>query len=242
MKCFRLSFISLVIGILFLLSCKGPSVEVKVGKKVVCRYCGKVLLDSTRIISVPQKYAPKYQDSLVVVQSMCDSCGAIKESVKYGKVYICPRCGKVLKDRTKTIIVARSDAHKYQVERILAKNPCSACKAAEARRKHTQEVAAVRKNPTAFLKIKKHSWKTDWLGTATHYITIKNESGVRIKDIMVRFTYSTKTETDLPSSFKEPIYEILKPHQTRTFKVEDIWCTEHARKSGVRIVGATVAE
>lgn len=123
-----LGFVVLIVGLLYIITGKEPAVEVEIGRREVCRYCNKVIWDSTETIEVPAWSASHYEDSLVVTQSICDSCSNVEAEVRYGKEYVCPRCGRVLKDETKTIRVPRKDAYKYQVKRIERNEVCSFCR------------------------------------------------------------------------------------------------------------------
>ncbi len=107
-------------------------------------------------------------------------------------------------------------------------------KKAEAERIAKENLAEdQRENPEKYIEVTQNKREMDWFGTvAVHSITLKNNSQFDYKDITLKATYYSSSETQLDSS-NQTIYEILPAGATKTFKNINFWFAHSQSKSSV---------
>lgn len=91
-------------------------------------------------------------------------------------------------------------------------------RAIEAERQRTKELEQARRNPEKFLEIVDFRWSKTGFGTVmVANFTVKNKSGVGIKDFIIRCEHSAGSGTVIDSN-TQTVYEIIPPGKSKTFR------------------------
>ena len=96
-------------------------------------------------------------------------------------------------------------------------------------------------NPKKYIEVIKNDREIWWFWTvAEHTITLKNNSKVNYKDIVLKATYYSKSDTKL-WEVKKTIYDILPAWETKTFDKINFWfINSQTETSTIEVINADI--